>query len=231
MNQNTDYYMVAASFSMFYLLFVVVLLGHFAYCLFKRERFFYEKISRTRIVVASEKFKGGNSMEIRLASKNDMEAIMDIVRAAQAYFKMEKIPQWQNGYPNEESIEKDMARDSFYVLEDGGKILGVMAGIIGREVTYDKIYEGSWLTSGDSYITLHRVAVDPEEKGRGLGYKLFEKAEELARKNKLSSMRIDTHRENRSMNRLIEKYGFKYCGIVYMEDGGERLAYEKVLEY
>ena len=40
-------------------------------------------------------------------------------------------------------------------------------------------------------------------------------------------LRIDTHRDNRIMQHLIEKHGFTYCGIIWLEDGTERLAYER----
>ena len=40
-------------------------------------------------------------------------------------------------------------------------------------------------------------------------------------------MKIDTHRENRVMQKLLEKNGFTYCGIIYAEDGSRRMAYQK----
>lgn len=169
-------------------------------------------------------------MIIRQSKPEDLNEVMDIIKAAQEYFRDNKVPQWQNGYPDRSAILADMDKNSFYVMEED-KVLGIMAAIIGEEPTYNEIFEGSWLTSENSYITLHRVAVDMNRKGKGLGTQLFDFAEELARKEGLKSMRIDTHRKNKSMNRLIEKNGFKYCGIVYMTDGGERLAYEKLLNY
>jgi hypothetical protein len=30
---------------------------------------------------------------------------------------------------------------------------------------------------------------------------------------------------------MLEKNGFIYCGIIYLSDGQERLAYEKVLKW
>ena len=42
-----------------------------------------------------------------------------------------------------------------------------------------------------------------------------------------SNIRIDTHRDNRIMRHNIEKHGFAYCGIIYLANGDERLAYQK----
>lgn len=168
-------------------------------------------------------------MEIRRGKTEDMQSIIKIIRMSQEYFKSKNIPQWQGDYPNEDIINQDIENKSFYIVEDKG-IKAFVAAVIGVEPTYEKIYDGSWITSEDSYITLHRVAVSTEEKGKGLGSEIFKFAEDLARENKLKSLRIDTHRKNESMIRLIEKNDFKYCGIVYMADGGERVAYEKLLK-
>ena len=41
------------------------------------------------------------------------------------------------------------------------------------------------------------------------------------------NLRIDTHRDNVIMRHVIEHYGFTYCGIIYLLNGDERLAYQK----
>ena len=43
------------------------------------------------------------------------------------------------------------------------------------------------------------------------------------------NIRIDTHRANGIMQHCILNYGFQYCGIIYLESGDERLAYQKIL--
>ena len=42
-------------------------------------------------------------------------------------------------------------------------------------------------------------------------------------------MRIDTHTDNKVMQKLLTKLGFQRCGIIYViEDNYPRYAYEKV---
>ena len=43
-----------------------------------------------------------------------------------------------------------------------------------------------------------------------------------------ANIRIDTHKDNRIMQHNIEKHGFTYCGIIYLANGDERLAYQKL---
>jgi hypothetical protein len=40
------------------------------------------------------------------------------------------------------------------------------------------------------------------------------------------NIRIDTHRDNYIMRHCILSYGFRYCGIIYLASGDDRLAYQ-----
>ena len=42
------------------------------------------------------------------------------------------------------------------------------------------------------------------------------------------NVRIDTHDDNFPMQRALERCGYRYCGVIVIEDGSERLAYQKV---
>jgi RimJ/RimL family protein N-acetyltransferase len=44
------------------------------------------------------------------------------------------------------------------------------------------------------------------------------------------NMRIDTHSNNLPMRRVLEKNGYQYCGIIYVRDGSERLAFQKLAD-
>ena len=86
------------------------------------------------------------------------------------------------------------------------------------EPTYDVI-DGAWLTD-EPYGVIHRMASYPEVHG------IFSTVINYAASH-FAHLRIDTHRDNRIMQHLIEKHGFTYCGIIWLEDGTERLAYER----
>ena len=40
------------------------------------------------------------------------------------------------------------------------------------------------------------------------------------------SIKIDTHKDNAVMQHQLEKYGFKRCGIIFLENGEDRIAYQ-----
>ena len=41
------------------------------------------------------------------------------------------------------------------------------------------------------------------------------------------NLKIDTHRDNVVMQNMLKKNGFQSCGIIHVQDGSERLAYQK----
>lgn len=63
-------------------------------------------------------------MILRPTKIEDISRVIDIINQAKTYFKNNDIDQWQDGYPNEETIEKDIENNEAYVLEEDGVILG-----------------------------------------------------------------------------------------------------------
>lgn len=160
--------------------------------------------------------------------ESDISEIMTIIRSAQAHFKAQGINQWQNGYPNENSILTDIQKGHSYVLKEGQVILGTLALIFGVEKTYARIDEGQW-HNDDPYAVIHRVAVSTLYKGKGLAYELMKQAEHLCLENGVKTIRVDTHEMNEPMKGLLKKLEYEYCGIITLLDGQKRIAYDKIL--
>ena len=45
----------------------------------------------------------------------------------------------------------------------------------------------------------------------------------------IGNIRVDTHRDNKVMQHILTKYGFQRCGIIYVKNGTERIAYQRIL--
>ena len=170
-------------------------------------------------------------MVFRKAEEKDIFRMMEMVNQSKASMKARGIDQWQMGYPNEGVLREDLEKGINYVLEDGGEVVGMITVVSGEEEAYNTI-EGSWLNQED-YVSFHRVCVEESRKGQGLAGILFEEGEKLCREWGFRNIRNDTHPDNKSMQRAVEKFGFKRCGIIYIvgteEDGSPRAAYQKVL--
>ena len=170
-------------------------------------------------------------MIFRNTQEADRSQVVALWQQAQAYFKESGIDQWQNGYPNAETLEADMAGGESYVLveEETREVLATCFISFAGEPDYDVIYEGSW-QEPEPYGVVHRVAVTSHRKGQGLAGQLIRHAAAMCRERGIGSMRMDTHEDNRSMQRMLVKNGFVYRGIIYLgRDGAKRVAFEKTL--
>jgi RimJ/RimL family protein N-acetyltransferase len=107
-----------------------------------------------------------------------------------------------------------------YIVEDDGVAVATFAFIKGPDVTYTNIYEGEWTDSTQPYHVIHRMA--SLHGTHGVFKDILEYCFE-----RCNNIRIDTHRQNSIMRNALSKYGFEYCGIIYLLDGAERLAYQQ----
>lgn len=160
---------------------------------------------------------------IRKASlPKDSERLMEVFAAAKGIMAADgNTNQWTDGYPSLDIVQSDIEKDGGFVVEDDGKIVAYFAFLPSPEPTYDKIYDGKWLDNSKPYHVVHRIASFPEAHG------IFKSIMEFCFANE-RNIRIDTHRDNKIMQHNIEKHGFKYCGIIHLANGDERLAYQKM---
>ena len=166
-------------------------------------------------------------MEIRKGREEDLPRIGWLYSQARRAMGEAGIDQWQNGdYPNEADARKDMDQGRCYVLEEGGEVIAVACLAFGHEPTYDEIEGEGWERDDPFYGFLHRIAVAPEAKGRGAAGLLFDELKRQARDRGVEVIRGDTHRDNKPMQRVMDKAG---RGVIHVEDGTPRLAYEAVL--
>ena len=70
------------------------------------------------------------------------------------------------------------------------------------------------------YGVIHRVAGDGSG---GILKAVIQFADE-----KSGYLRIDTHSDNYVMQKALTKYGFQKCGIIFVEDGSPRIAFDRV---
>ncbi|MDU4208996.1 GNAT family N-acetyltransferase [Finegoldia sp. BIOML-A3] len=167
-------------------------------------------------------------MIIRHANKTDLIDIMVIIENAKIYMKENKINQWSENYPNEDVFLTDLKENRLYVAEIDKKVLGMAVLVLDGDADYKNI-DGKWLVDG-KYGVIHRIAVNPDYKSQNVAKNLLDFFEDKLKELNYDSIRVDTHKDNKSMLRFIEKNGFQKCGIVYIRKTDERIAFEKLLK-
>lgn len=160
-------------------------------------------------------------MQIRKSSKSDKNTILKIYEYAREFMKNNGNPsQWGNHYPQPELIEEDIKNGTSYVCMDEDEIVGTFCFMEGEDPTYKTIYQGEWLNN-EPYSVVHRVASFKEK--RGIATFCLDWCFEQCK-----NIRIDTHRENIPMQTLLKNKGFVPCGVIYLENGEDRIAFQKI---
>ncbi|SFT52918.1 Acetyltransferase (GNAT) family protein [Lishizhenia tianjinensis] len=169
-------------------------------------------------------------MKVIKATGQHLKDIMEIIGHAQAYLAGLNIDQWQNGYPNEDRILQDIALNASYLLlDENEKIMATAMFTTDPEPTYASIL-GEWITPQNAkYGVIHRMAVHNDYRKTGAARKLFDYFENQLTNLNIASMRIDTHEDNLGMQKLLKLNNYHYCGIIHLDDGAKRLAFEKII--
>lgn len=160
---------------------------------------------------------------IRKTQLEEIDTLMDIYEQAKRIMRKDgNLKQWTGNYPSIEIVTKDIQGGNSYVcLNDNEEIIGTFAFILGKDPTYTLIYEGEWLENTLPYGVIHRLASTEDSKGIAHACLQWCYAQ-------IPNLRADTHRDNRILQHILKKEGFQYCGIIYLANGDERLAYQKI---
>ena len=169
----------------------------------------------------------------RRAEEGDLPAVLQIADEARAVLKKRGVDQWQGEYPAASDFSRDMERGECFVLCHGEETAAFFVLSTREEESYAAITDGKW-TEGPAYVVLHRAAVADRYRGTGLAQELMRCVEEQARAFGRRSIRTDTHRKNKAMQRLLRESGYRYRGNIQIsaEEGHDpaRQAYEKLLK-
>jgi len=177
-------------------------------------------INQGRIIMAE--------IYLRRAQLQDLPAIIKIIDDAKELLKKNGSPQWQNGYPNQETLTQDIAMQTNWVLINDNKVAATATLQLTPEPTYRNITQGQWQQPDEPYATIHRVAISSNYRGQGLSKLLFSNLLTVGQMQGIKNFRVDTHRSNKAMQHIAENFNFKKRGIIKVNDQNdpERLAYE-----
>lgn len=159
-------------------------------------------------------------MEIRKTKPEEAAHVMRLYENARSFMAAHGNPsQWGTSYPQEDLILRDISAGNSYVCEEHGNIIAVFYYKEGDDPTYARIFSGQWLNELP-YGAVHRITSDGTVKGTA-GFCLDWAFRQCG------NLKIDTHKDNHIMQHVLEKNGFTRCGIIFTEDGSERIVFQK----
>ncbi len=154
-------------------------------------------------------------MDIRKALESDIDSIEAI------YERIHDVEEqglstvgWIRGvYPTRSTAEEALARGDLFVMVDNDKVVAVA---VINQIQVSEYANATWKhdATNEEVMVLHGLAVDPLEKGRGLGRAFVAFYEDYAKQNGCSALRMDTNVKNSRARKLYQSLGYEEVGVV-----------------
>jgi ribosomal protein S18 acetylase RimI-like enzyme len=166
-------------------------------------------------------------MIIRLATLNDIDPIMELIREIVPLMRASGNFQWDDNYPNAGVFENDINLQQLWLAEIDGQIAGIAAITTDQEAEY----ANAGMDITQTAIVTHRLAVNVNFRGRGIAEALLKQADVVAANRGISILRIDTNSNNKATRQLFPKLGYEFMGEIplHFRPNLRFYCYEKVL--
>lgn len=166
-------------------------------------------------------------MKVRHLEKDDLETIMEIIKYTVQEMNKNNNFQWDETYPNREVFLNDIKERTLYgVITEEGNLVGLGALNFESPEEYNAL---NWESTNEDYV-IHRLAVDVNYRGCGIGEFLIKDFEKKVLERGKKYVRIDTNYKNLKAQSLFEKMGYKKSGKMQLHGIKEEfICYEKRL--
>lgn len=154
----------------------------------------------------------------------ELDALLPLYEEARSFMrKSGNKDQWNIGPdgqvkgPNRDRLKEDIQTGQLWSIKKNGLYLAVFALITSGDPNYQDI-QGAWLND-QPYVVIHRSI------STGLEARMMDLMTDFAL-SQANNVRIDTHKDNRPMIQALARNGYVYCGVIRLEDGDLRNAYQ-----
>ncbi len=147
-------------------------------------------------------------MLVRLATTEDVAAVMELVRRVVPLMRASGNLQWDDAYPNAGVFDRDVQAKQLWIADIDGQTVGFAAITTDQQPEYAQ----AGLDVAEQAIVVHRLAVDPVHRGKGIAAALMLQAEAVARQREIGILRVDTNVENQATQALFPKLGYSLAG-------------------
>ena len=182
-------------------------------------------LEKIKAAVVKEHHKKLPDIKINLVAPAEIDSVMALVKGAIEKMHRNGIAQWGEYYPTREIFLADIAAGSLYAA----RIDRDIAGIIGLDENQFSEWKGQdWADNKGKPLAVHRLCVSIAYQGQGIGNKLMCFAEDYARANGYTSIRLDAFSGNPISLGLYDSLGYRRCGVFNVHHG-DIYCFEKLL--
>ena len=155
-------------------------------------------------------------MKIVKATANDLTILDEILQRTIVSLHNQGINQWNDDYPNLDIYQEDLKNDQLYKVIDHHQIIASF--VLNQDgENYDK--DGSWNYLGDNYIVIHRLCLDCNYQGKGLGKKILGLIIDLVKELGYDAIKLDCYTNNPAAQRLYQSFNFNKVGETIYNTG------------
>ena len=150
---------------------------------------------------------------IRRAKILEIPEILSLAKACATDMISRGIYQWNEQYPSEYIFSKDIQMGRLFVFTMQEELIGVIALCEDKDPDYNAV---KWLTPDGNNLYVHRLAVHPDKQGMGYARKLMDFAEQFAREQSFTSIRLDTFSQNPRNQKFYEQRGYSRLDEIFL---------------
>lgn len=170
----------------------------------------------------------GEVYEIKRAEQEDLEKVLDLVVNAARWLQSKNTTQWDyyltNLEENTPEILDSIRSNSTYLVMDGEKTVATVT-LENSLNEWDLEIWGKDAALSDA-VYLHRLVVDRDYSGKGIGDLILEWAENFVKAKGKKRIRFDCLASNKGLNAFYQRrYPLKEIAHIY----GQHSKYEVVL--
>lgn len=165
-------------------------------------------------------------MRLVLGHPDDLDLMLAIRREVAAWLTARGYDQWAADWPDTHTMingfEQDLGRgETWFALDDDGEPLGVLT-------VNDRTDPGLWTPDEiRTALFIHRMTVRRTAAGRGLGRRLLDHADDLARRARRTWIRLDCWTTNTRLHRYYLGQGFRHVRTLADLDSPSAACFER----
>lgn len=153
-------------------------------------------------------------MEIKKVSIDFLDDVFKIYRGCAKYHAEKGFFQWDDTYPTMDVIKHDIENEQLFGIFENQTCLGTIALTHDEPVEYAEL---TWKDKEGKYLVIHRLCIDTNQMRKGYAKMIMDFAENWAKENNYSSIRLDTYSPNNGAVSFYSKLNYEIKGEVYFE--------------
>jgi ribosomal protein S18 acetylase RimI-like enzyme len=150
-------------------------------------------------------------MRIVQANQEHVHPVIGLLSECISDLRRRGIYQWDDVYPNLDTVAKDVADRTLYVALQADRCLGAVCLSEEQDEAYQEV---NWV-GHEPVLVIHRLCVAPAHQGRGIASRLMDFAEAFAEEKGYASIRLDAYTGNERAVELYERRGYTVVGQVF----------------